>query len=57
MAQQALKDVPENANEYRHQKGPIPLNAIFLALGLFAVLFFFFGLPIIENIVPDKFGE
>jgi hypothetical protein len=57
MAQQALKDIPETPQEYRRQKGPVPMIAIFLVIALFAALFFFWGLPIIENIVPDKFGE
>ena len=57
MAQQALKDIPETPQEYRRQKGPVPIIAILLVIALFAALFFFWGLPIIEDIVPDKFGK
>ena len=57
MEKQELKDPPKTPQEYRRQKGPIPATAIFLALGLFAVLFLVWGLPIIENLVPDKYGE
>jgi hypothetical protein len=57
MEQQALKDIPKTPQEYRRQKGPVPMIAIFLVIALFAVLFFFWGLPIIENLVPDEYGE
>ncbi len=53
MENQALKNVPKTEEAVRRQKGPIPLNAIFLCLGLLAVLFLFFGLPLIETLVND----
>lgn len=56
MTQQELKDIPKTPQEARRQKGPVPLMAIFLALGLFAVLFLFFGLPLIDSIHDDVQG-
>lgn len=51
--QQELKDIPRTQQEVRRQKGPIPLNAILLVVGLGAVLLLFFGLPVLETIIGD----
>jgi hypothetical protein len=40
---QQLEDVPRTKNEERRQKGPMPLTAVFLCLGLAAVCVLFFG--------------
>jgi hypothetical protein len=48
MEQQELKDIPKTKAEERRQKGPVPMTAIFLALGLLAVFLFFFGLPLLD---------
>ena len=40
---QALKDIPETGQEEKRQRGPIPLNAIFLVLGLFLVFLFYYA--------------
>jgi hypothetical protein len=45
---QELSDVPKTKEEARRQKGPIPLTAIFLAIGL-AVVFILFFLPAFIN--------
>ena len=53
MEQQALKDIPKTPQEAKRQKGPIPLNAIFLVLGLFAVLVLYWILPLISGNMHD----
>jgi len=42
---QAIKDVPKTKQEYRRQKGPVPIWAIMLAICLIAAFIFFF-LPV-----------
>lgn len=42
---QALKDVPKNPQQYRRQKGPVPVWAIIMAICLIAAFVFFF-LPV-----------
>ena len=44
----AMPDIPHTWREYNRQKGPIPLTAIFLALGLIAVFILFF-LPVLSG--------
>ncbi|MDB5491807.1 MAG: hypothetical protein JWO78_1656 [Micavibrio sp.] len=39
---QEIKDVPKTGQEYRRQKGPVPLWAILMALCLIAAFVFFF---------------
>jgi hypothetical protein len=42
MGQQALKTPPHSPQEYRRQKGPVPMIAIFLVICFLAVLIAFF---------------
>lgn len=49
MEQQAMKDVPKTAKEYRRQKGPIPLAAILLSIGLVIVFLLYFMPAIISS--------
>lgn len=44
---QALTDDPKTPEEARRQRGPVPLLAIFLAIGL-ALAFIFFFLPVFD---------
>ncbi|MCE7886634.1 MAG: hypothetical protein DYH13_03915 [Alphaproteobacteria bacterium PRO2] len=39
---QALEDDPKTPQEAARQRGPMPLTAIFLVLGLIAAFLFFF---------------
>jgi hypothetical protein len=50
---QELEDVPATQREAERRKGPIPPSAIFLAIGLVAVLILFFGPAIIEFGTPQ----
>ena len=40
---QALKDIPKTPEEERRQKGPVPLNAVFLVIGLFLVFLLYYS--------------
>ncbi|MFP4313593.1 MAG: hypothetical protein ACLFR0_04620 [Alphaproteobacteria bacterium] len=52
MSQQKLENPPRNKEEYNRQKGPVPMLAILISLGLIAAgaLFFF-------NVAFPYFGE
>jgi hypothetical protein len=39
---QAIKDVPKTKQEFRRQRGPVPVWAIVMALCLIAAFVFFF---------------
>lgn len=57
MEQQALKDIPKTPQEVKRQKGPTPLSGIMLALGLFVVLFLFWGLPLINSVADPAYSN
>jgi hypothetical protein len=51
---QQMNDIPRTPQEVRRQKnGPIPMNAVFLALGLGAVLLLYYG-PVWWEIIFGK---
>lgn len=50
MGQQALKDIPKTTEQAKRQKGPIPLNALFIVFGLLAVLVLYWVLPLLESV-------
>ncbi len=41
--EQKMKDIPKTRKEAERQKGPIPLTALFLTIGLLGVFLLFFG--------------
>ncbi len=49
--EQKIPDTPHTKAGYKRQKGPIPLSALFLALGLLAVFVLFWGLPLAESVL------
>lgn len=51
MDDQALKDVPRNdPKEYKRQKGPLPLAAILLPVGLIAVFLLYYMPAIVSSL-------
>jgi hypothetical protein len=51
--EQKIPDTPRTMAEYKRQKGPIPLSALFLAIGLLAVFALFWGLPLLESLFEN----